>query len=58
MSWRLLASERDRNGVLAQRVADAEQSAESATKRFEEIVRKLGEIAGLASQLGSGKGQS
>lgn len=54
----LLASERDRNGVLAQRVGDAEQSAESATKRFEEIVRKLGEIAGLASQLGSGKGQS
>lgn len=52
----LLVSERERNGVLAQRVLEAEQSAESATKRFEELVRKLGEIAGLASQLGSGKG--
>lgn len=54
----LLASERDRTGVLTQRMMDAEQSAENATKRFEDIVRKLGEIAGLASQLGSGKGQS
>lgn len=53
-----LASERARNGVLTQRVVDAEQSAESATKRFEEMVRKLGEIAGLASQLGSGRGHS
>lgn len=52
----LLVSERERNGVLSQRVLEAEQSAESATKRFEELVRKLGEIAGLASQLGSGKG--
>ncbi|MBS0152650.1 MAG: response regulator [Nitrospira sp.] len=51
-----LAAERERNGVLTQRVQEAEQSAESATKRFEELVRKLGEIAGLASQLGSGKG--
>jgi DNA-binding response OmpR family regulator len=54
----LLASERDRNGVLTQRVMDAEQSAESATKRFEDIVKKLGEIAGLASQLGGGRGPS
>ena len=52
----LLVSERERNGVLTQRVLEAEQSAESASKRFEELVRKLGEIAGLASQLGSGKG--
>ena len=54
----LLNSESQRTGVLQQRVLDAEQSAESATKRFEEMVRKLGEIAGLASQLGSGRGQS
>jgi len=54
----LLLSERERNGVLTQRILEAEQSAESATRRFEELVRKLGEIAGLASQLGSGRGQS
>ncbi|MBL8035954.1 MAG: response regulator [Nitrospira sp.] len=53
----LLASERERNEGLTQRAVEAEQSAESATKRFEEMVRKLGEIAGLASQLGSRKGQ-
>jgi CheY-like chemotaxis protein len=52
-----LNSERERHEVLQQRVLEAEQSAESATKRFEELVRKLGEIAGLASQLGSGRGQ-
>ena len=52
----LLTSESERNEVLQQRVVEAEQSAESATKRFEELVRKLGEIAGLASQLGSGRG--
>ncbi len=53
----LLVAERERNGVLSQRVVEAEQAAEHATKRFEEMARKLGEIAGLASQLGSGKGQ-
>jgi hypothetical protein len=37
------------------RVSDAEQAAELASKRFEEMARKLGEIAGLASQLGNGK---
>jgi len=54
----LLATELERNGVLSRRVAEAEQAAELATKRFEEMAHKLGEIAGLASQLGSGKGQS
>lgn len=55
---RLLAAERDRNEILAQQVTKAEQAAESATKRLEEMARKLGEIASLASQLGNGKGQS
>ncbi|MBH0203621.1 MAG: response regulator [Nitrospira sp.] len=54
----LLTAERDRNGMLTRRVADAEQAAESATKRLEEMARKLGEIASLASQLGNGRGQS
>lgn len=54
----LLVAERERNGVLSRRVVETEQTAESATKRLEEMARKLGEIAGLASQLGSGKGQS
>jgi hypothetical protein len=27
-------------------------------KRFEDMARKLGEIAGLASQLGGGKGRA
>lgn len=54
----LLATERDRNGLLARRVSETEQAAESATKRFEDMARKLGEIAGLASKLGNGKGQS
>lgn len=53
-----LALEHERNEVLTQRALEAEQSAEGATRRFEELVRKLGEIAGLASQLGSGKGQT
>ena len=51
----LLSTERDRNGLLARRVSETEQAADNATKRFEEMARKLGEIAGLASQLGSGK---
>jgi len=54
----LLTEERDRNGMLARRVVEAEQAAESATKRLEEMARKLSEIAGLASQLGNGRGQS
>jgi len=29
-------------------------AAQQATRRFEEMAKKLGEIAGLASQLGSG----
>lgn len=52
----LVEAERERNGLLLQRVSEAEQAAEAATKRFEEMARKLAEIANLASQLGSGKG--
>ena len=54
----LLQTERERNGLLVKRVSEAEQEAEQATKRFEEMAIKLGEIAGLASQLGSGKRRS
>ncbi len=54
----LLATERERNGLLARRVAEAELATQTATKRFEDMARKLGEIAGLASQLGNAKGQS
>jgi len=39
-------------------VLEAEQAAESATKQLEEMARKLSEIAGLASQLGNGRGKS
>ncbi|NJL16103.1 MAG: response regulator [Nitrospira sp.] len=53
-----LVAEREHNGVLSRQVVETTQAAENATKRFEEMARKLGEIAGLASQLGSGKGQS
>jgi len=48
----LLETERERNAVLVNRVSETEQVAVSATKRLEEMVRKLGEIAGLASQFG------
>ena len=51
----LLQMERERNSLLAKRMTETEQEAELATKRFEEMARKLGEIAGLASQLGSAK---
>ncbi len=51
----LLQTERERNSLLAKRVSETEQTSEQATKRFEEMATKLGEIAGLASQLGSGK---
>ena len=54
----LLQTERERNALLAKHVSETEQLAEQATKRFEEMAKKLGEIAGLASQLGSGKRQS
>jgi DNA-binding response OmpR family regulator len=54
----LLQTERERNSLLARRVSETEQAAEQATKRFEEMATKLGEIAGLASQLGSGKRRS
>ena len=54
----LLQTERERNSLLAKHVSETEQSAEQANKRFEEMAKKLGEIAGLASQLGSGKRQS
>jgi hypothetical protein len=40
---------------LTKRVADAEMMAEQSTRRFEDLARKLGEIAGLASQLGNAK---
>lgn len=55
---KLLATERDRNAALVRRVSESEQSAEQSMKRFEDMARKLGEIAGLASQLGSGKGRA
>jgi DNA-binding response OmpR family regulator len=51
----LLQTERERNSLLARRVSETEQASEQATKRFEEMATKLGEIAALASQLGSGK---
>lgn len=54
----LLSTERDRNAVLVRRVSETEQVAVNATKRFEEMARKLGEIASLASQLGKGTGES
>lgn len=54
----LLEAERERNAVLARRVSETEQAAQQATKRFEEMAKKLGEIAGLASQLGNGSKRS
>lgn len=54
----LLQAERDRNAVLARRVTEAEQATVQATRRFEEMAKKLGEIAGLASQLGNGARRS
>jgi DNA-binding response OmpR family regulator len=53
----LFQAERERNSLLARRVFEAEQASGLATKRFEEVAVKLGEIAGWASQLGSGKRQ-
>ncbi len=54
----LLQTERERNSLLVKRVSESEQATEQATKRFEEMAIKLGEIAGLASQLGNGKRRS
>jgi CheY-like chemotaxis protein len=54
----LLDTERERNALLARRVAETEQAAQQATKRFEEMAKKLGEIAGLASQLGNASKRS
>ncbi len=50
----LLTAERERNAALLRRATESEQAALNATKRFEEMARKLSEIAGLASQLGKG----
>jgi hypothetical protein len=54
----LLQTERERNSLLMKRVSEAELAAEQASNRFEELAAKLGEIAGLASQLGNGKRRS
>lgn len=53
----LLEAERERSSVFAHRVSEAEQEAEQATTRLEEIAKKLGEVALLASQLSSGSKQ-
>jgi len=50
-----LADERERSAQLLKRATEAEQAAEQSNRRFEDMARKLGEIAGLASQLGNGK---
>ena len=53
----LLAGERDRNAVLVKRIAETEQVAVNATKRFDEISGKVSELASWASQLGKGTGE-
>ncbi|MBI4002509.1 MAG: response regulator [Nitrospira defluvii] len=50
-----LADERERSMQLMKRATEAEHMAEQSNRRFEDMARKLGEIAGLASQLGNGK---
>ena len=50
-----LTAERERSAQLLHRLSEAEHLAEQSTRRFEDLARKLGEIAGLASQLGNGK---
>ncbi len=50
-----LAEERARSAQLMRRTTEAEHAADQSTRRFEDMARKLGEIAGLASQLGNGK---
>lgn len=49
-----LNEERQRASQLATRATDAERTAEQANRRLEDMARKLAEIAGLASKLGSG----
>ncbi|MFO0773766.1 MAG: response regulator [Nitrospiraceae bacterium] len=48
-----LADAKERAERLSQRVTDAESSADAANRRLEEMARKLSQIAGLASKLGS-----
>jgi len=50
-----LVGEQERSMQLEKRAMEAEHMAEQSTRRFEDMARKLGEIAGLASQLGNGK---
>lgn len=50
-----LAGEQERSMQLEKRASEAEHLAEQSNRRFEDMARKLGEIAGLASQLGNGK---
>lgn len=50
-----LTAEREHSAQSMQRAAEAEHQAEQSTRRFEDMARKLGEIAGLASQLGNAK---
>ena len=50
----ILSAERERNAALLRRVTESEQAALIATTRLEEMVRRLGQIAGLASQFGKG----
>ena len=50
-----LADERERSMQLMKRATEAEHLAEQSNRRFEDMARKLGEIPGLASQLGNGK---
>lgn len=50
-----LTDERERSMQLMKRATEAEHVAEQSNRRFEDMARKLGEIAGLASQLGNGK---
>lgn len=50
-----LADERRRSIQLEKRAIEAEHMADQSNRRFEDMARKLGEIAGLASQLGNGK---
>lgn len=52
---RTVVSEQERASQLTQRASEAEQVAQQANRRLEDMARKLGEIAGLASQLGQGK---
>ena len=52
---RTLASEQERASQLTQRASAAEQVAQQANRRLEDMARKLVDIAGLASQLGQSK---